>query len=78
MKKTKIIYRLMNDLLRYLLKYIVVDNFTESDVEHALADSDRICEVYKNAPGGIGYLAYKMCVAINSYFIQLDRRKKGL
>lgn len=75
MKKTKIIYWLMNDLLQYLLRYSALETFTEADAEQALADSDRICERYRNAPSGIGYLARKMCIAINSYFIELDRRR---
>lgn len=75
MKNAKIIYQLMNDLLRYLLKYACMDTYTEADIEQALAESGRICEVYKDAPHGIGFLAWKMCVAINSYFMQLDRRK---
>ncbi|MDE7318990.1 MAG: hypothetical protein K2N46_04580 [Lachnospiraceae bacterium] len=77
MKKAEIIYRLMNDMLRYLLKYSALKNFTESDIEQALADSDRICEAYKNAPCGIGYLAYKMCVAINSYFMQKEKKHEA-
>lgn len=76
MKKAVIIYRLMNDLLRYLLKYSVVETFTEADIEQALEESERLCERYRNAPGGIGYLAYRMCAAANSYFMQEDRRKQ--
>ena len=76
--KNKIIYRLMNDLLRYVLEYSAVENFTEADVAQALAESDRICEVYKNTPCGIGDLAHKMCAAANSYFSQRDRRKNGV
>ena len=76
MKKAVIIYRLMNDLLRYLLKYSAVETFTEADIEQALEESERLCESYRNAPGGIGYLAYRMCVAANSYFMQEDRKKQ--
>lgn len=78
MKSARIYYQLMNDLLRYLLKYATVEDFTEADVEQALAESDRICAAYEKAPSGIGYLARKMCIAINSYFNQLDRKRKGL
>lgn len=77
MKNARIIYRLMNDLLRYLLKYSAVGSFTESDAEQALEESGKICEAYKKAPAGIGYLAYKMCAAINTYFSQLDQRRRG-
>lgn len=42
MKKAEIIYRLMNDMLRYLLKYGALKNFTESDIEQALAESEQI------------------------------------
>ena len=38
MKKAEIIYRLMNDMLRYLLKYSALKDFTESDIEQALAE----------------------------------------
>lgn len=76
MKKAVIIYRLMNDLLRYLLKYSAVEKFTEADIEQALEESGRLCERYRNAPGGIGYLAYRMCAAANAYFMELDRRRK--
>lgn len=78
MKNAKIYYQLMNDLLRYLLKYGAIEDFTEADVERALSESDRICAAYEKAPCGIGYLARKMCEAINSYFNQLDRKRKGL
>lgn len=78
MKSARIYYQLMNDLLRYLLKYATVEDFTEADVEQALAEADRICAAYEKAPSGIGYLARKMCIAINSYFNQLDRKRKGL
>ena len=78
MKKAKIIYQLMNDLLRYLLRYTTVEKFTEADVERALADSEQICQKYEKAPYGIGFLARKMCIAINSYFNQLDKRKNGI
>lgn len=78
MRNAKIYYQLMNDLLRYLLKYAAVEDFTEADVEQALAESDRICSAYEKAPSGIGYLARKMCKAINSYFNQLDKKRKGL
>lgn len=66
----------MNDLLKYLLKYSALETFSENDVEKALAESDRICNKYKNASCGIGYLAYKMCEAVNSYFMQVDKRRK--
>lgn len=75
MKKAEIIYRLMNDMLRYLLKYSALKDFTESDIEQALAESEQICEKYRDAPDDIGYLARRMCVAANSYFSRLDRRK---
>lgn len=76
MKNAKIIYQLMNDLLRYLLKYGSIEIFTEADIEQALADSERICAAYEKAPSGIGFLARKMCIAANSYFSQLDQRKR--
>lgn len=76
MKKEKVIYGLINDLLRYLLKYVSVKNFTEKDVERALEDSDAIIQKYQSAPAGIGYLAWKLFVAANSYFQELDRRKR--
>ncbi len=75
MKRAKIIYQMMNDLLRYVLKYSALKNFTESDVEQALAESEQICEKYRDAPDDIGYLARRMCVVANSYFSRLDRRK---
>lgn len=75
MKNEKIIYRLMNDMLRYLLKYGSVEEFTESDIEQALAESGQLCERYRDAPDDIGYLARRLCVAANSYFSRLDRRK---
>lgn len=78
MKKAEIIYRLMNDMLRYLLKYSARKNFTESDIEQALAESEQICKKYRDAPDDIGYLARRMCVAANSYFNRLDRRKQEL
>ncbi len=77
MKKARIIYQLTNDLLKYLLKYSALETFSENDVEKVLAESDRICNKYKNAPDGIGYLAYKMCGAVNSYFMQIDKRKRA-
>lgn len=76
MKNARIIYRLINDLLRYLLKYACMDTYTETDIEQALAESGRICEVYKNAPHGIGFLARKLCVAVNSYFSELEKKEK--
>ena len=76
MKKAEIIYRLMNDMLRYLLKYGALKDFTESDIEQALAESEQICEVYRNTPGEIGYLAHRMCVAANSYFMQREKRRE--
>ena len=78
MKNEKIIYRLMNEMLRYLLKYGSVEEFTESDIEQALAESGQICERYKDAPDGIGYLARRLCAAANSYFSRTDRRKQEL
>ena len=77
MKKAKLIYQLMNDLLRYLLKYVAVDKFTEADVEQALSDCEQICRKYEKSPCGIGFLARKMCIAINSYLNQLDQRRNG-
>lgn len=75
MKNAKVIYQLMNEMLRYLLKYGSVEEFTESDIEQALADSGQICEKYRDAPDNIGYLARRLCVAANSYFSRFDRRK---
>ncbi len=77
MTKAKMIYLLMNDLLRYLLKYGAVNKFTEADVEQALSDSEQICQKYEKLPCGIGFLARKMCMAINSYLNQLDQRRNG-
>lgn len=62
-----------NDILRYLLKYCDVETFTDAQVEQALAESEKICEAYRNAPGEIGYLVHRMCVAANSYFIQREK-----
>ncbi len=76
MKKAKIIYQMMNDMLRYLLKYCDVETFTDMQVEQALAESEQICEVYRNTPGEIGYLAHRMCVAANSYFMQREKRRE--
>ena len=76
MKKAEFIYKLMNDLLRYLLKYSKIKKFTEEDVKQALEESSRICGTYKKAPEGIGYLAYQMCAVINSYFMQIDKRSR--
>lgn len=75
MKKAKIIYWLMNDMLRYLLIYCDVETFTDAQVEQALAESEQICEKYRDAPDDIGYLARRMCVAANSYFSRPDRMK---
>ncbi|MBS6396694.1 MAG: hypothetical protein KH452_06035 [Clostridiales bacterium] len=76
MRKSESIYQLVNDLLRYLLKYAEVKKFTESDIEQALAESDEIIRRYKNVPGGIGFLAQKLFKAANSYFNELDKRRK--
>lgn len=76
MKNAEIIYRLENDILRYLLKYCDVENFTDAQVEQALAESAQICEAYRDAPDDIGYLAHRMCVAANSYFMQRERKRK--
>lgn len=75
MSRAKVIYQLMNDLLRYLLKYAAVESFCEADVEEALQESEQICKRYEKAPDGVGYLAWKMCVAINSYFTQWDKKR---
>ena len=69
MKNEQVLYQLMNDLLRYLLKYGNIKHFTEEQAEEALKESELICNKYKRAPNGIGWLAWKLCTAVNSYFM---------
>ena len=54
MKNEQVLYQLMNDLLRYLLKYGNIKHFTEEQAEEALKESELICNKYKRAPNGIG------------------------
>ena len=76
MKSAEMIYHLANDILRYLLKYCNVETFTDAQVEQALAESEQICEAYRNDPEEIGYLAHRMCAAANSYFMQREKRRE--
>ncbi|MCC8164484.1 MAG: hypothetical protein LIO86_15295 [Lachnospiraceae bacterium] len=79
MKNAKMIYQLMNDLLRYLLKYGDIEVFTEAQAEQALRESEEICRKYKTAPNGIGYLAWKLFSAANGYFTKReDMKRRGL
>ena len=50
MKNEKLLYQLMNDLLRYLLKYGNVRTFSEEQAAEALTESERICEKYRKSP----------------------------
>ena len=43
MKNEQVLYQLMNDLLRYLLKYGNIKHFTEEQAEEALKESELIC-----------------------------------
>ena len=77
MKNEQVLYQLMNDLLRYLLKYGNIKHFTEEQAEEALKESELICNKYKRAPNGIGWLAWKLCTAVNSYFMIRGEKNHG-
>ena len=77
MKNEQVLYQLMNDLLRYLLKYGNIKHFTEEQAEEALKESELICNKYKRAPNGIGWLAWKLCKAVNSYFMIREEKNHG-
>lgn len=77
MKNEQVLYQLMNDLLRYLLKYGNIKHFTEEQAEEALKESELICNKYKRAPNGIGWLAWKLCTAVNSYFMIREEKNHG-
>ena len=77
MKNEQVLYQLMNDLLRYLLKYGNIKHFTEEQAEEALKESELICNKYKRAPNGIGWLAWKLCTAVKSYFMIREEKNHG-
>lgn len=76
MKNAKIIYQLINDLLRYLLKYATRDNFPEEVIEQMLEESAELAKAYEKAPNGIGFLAWKLFTAANSYLNQLEQKRR--
>ena len=77
MKNEKLLYQLMNDLLRYLLKYGNVRTFSEEQAAEALTESERICEKYRKSPNGIGWLAWQLFSVVNAYFAKREAKQKG-
>lgn len=75
--KARIIYQLLNDVLRYLLKYGTRESYTDADFAEMLNESADIIDAYKREPCGIGYLSQKLLAAVNSYIDQVDKRRKG-
>lgn len=78
MKNAKIIYQLINDLLRYLLKYGTRDSFPEEIIEQMLDESAELAKAYEKAPDGIGFLAWKLFTAANSYLDQLEQKRRSI
>lgn len=75
MKKAKLIYHLANDLLRYLLKYGAGDSLPDESFGQMLEESGRLAEAYRDAPDGIGGLAWKLFTATNSWLGQKDEQE---
>ena len=77
MKNEKLLYQLMNDVLRYLLKYGNVRTFSEEQAAEALTESERIWEKYRKSPNGIGWLAWQLFSVVNAYFAKREAKQKG-